>query len=151
MANKPIDPLHRLEALSSRLYVIFAVATVAIHIALCIYTNISPAWSGLILIGIYLVAALGVFLIINRQLKRYRQDMNAAEEQSNSVIHAFRHQLRLPYAVVSETGRIVTINAAMRSITNTWVKSMVLMFSIFSTPITPTAGVGLILIPSVSL
>ena len=32
-----------------------------------------------------------------------------------------------------------------------FLKSIVLIFSIFSTPITPTAGVGLILIPSVSL
>ena len=120
MANKRMDPLRRLEALSSILYVVFAVAAVAIHIALCIYTKVSPALSGLILLGGYLLAALCVFLIIGRHLKRYRREQNASEEQNNSVIHAFRHQLRLPYAVVSETGRIVTVNAAMRAATDTW-------------------------------
>ncbi len=129
MSNKKMDPLRRIEELPSRLYVIFAVAAVSIHIALCTYTEQSPALWGLILIGVYLCASLCVFLVSRRQMKRYRLEFDAAEEQNNSVIYAVRNQLNIPYAVVSETGRIVTINAAMRSAVGIW-------DSVFNTDIT---------------
>lgn len=133
MSNKKMDPLRRLEELPSRLYVIFAVATVAIHIALCTYTELSPALWGLILIGVYLCASLCVFLVSHGQMKRYRLEFDAAEEQNNSVIYAVRNQLNIPYAVVSETGRIVTVNAAMRSAVGAW-------DSVFNTDIKSLCG-----------
>ena len=136
MSNKRTDPWRRMEELPSRLYVILAVAAVAIHIALCIHTKISPALSGLILIGAYLVAALIVYLISHRQLKRYRLEFDASEEQTKGVIHAFRTQVKLPYAVVSETGRIVTVNDAMRSVMNIW-------DTVFNTDIAALCGASL--------
>lgn len=116
MSNKPMGPSRHSEELPARLYVIFAVLAVTIHIALCLYTDLSPALSGLSLIGIYLCASLCVFLVDRRQRKRVRMELDASEEQNNSVVYAFRNQLKLPYAVVGETGRIVTVNAAMRSV-----------------------------------
>ena len=133
MSNKKMDPLRRLEELPSRLYVIFAVVIVAIHIALCTYTDLSPALWGLILIGVYLCAALCVYFVSHRQMKRYRMEFDAAEEQNNGVVYAFRNQLKLPYAVVSESGRIVTVNAAMRSVIGVW-------DSVFNTDITALCG-----------
>ncbi len=133
MSNKKMDPLRRLEELPSRLYVIFAVVAVAIHIALCTYTELSPALWGLILIGVYLCASLCVFLVSRRQMKRYRLEFDAAEEQNNSVIYAVRNQLNIPYAVVSETGRIVTVNEAMRSAIGIW-------DTVFNTDITSLCG-----------
>ena len=51
----------------------------------------------------------------------------------------------------SEPSTSSKVSPIKRILSPAFLKSIVLMFLIFSTPITPTAGVGLILIPSVSL
>ncbi|MBQ8332092.1 MAG: DHH family phosphoesterase [Clostridia bacterium] len=120
MSNKKFDPFRRLEETPSRLYVILAILMLAIHIAICTYTDAEPAGVGLTLIILYALISLAVFLVSRRQLNLYRIESDASEEQNNSVIYAFRTSLTIPYAVVTETGKIVTVNNAMRSAAKLW-------------------------------
>ena len=115
MSNKKQDAFHRIEELPSRLYVIFAALTLGTHIAICTYTDASVAVTGLILLGIYALIALTVFLFSRRQLRLYQIESDASEEQSNSIVYAFRNALDVPYAVVTASGKIVTVNLAMRN------------------------------------
>lgn len=120
MSNKKLDPFRHSDATPSRLYVLFAILMLAIHIAVCTYTDASPAGAGLVLISIYALVCLAVFLITRRQMNLYRIESDASEEQNNSVVYAFRTSLSIPYAVVTENGKIVTVNHAMRSAAKLW-------------------------------
>ncbi|MBQ9086479.1 MAG: DHH family phosphoesterase [Clostridia bacterium] len=120
MSNKKFDFFRRVEELPSRLYVIFAVAILVVHIAICTYSDASPAVTGLILLLIYGAASLAIFLFSRRQLRLYQIESDASDEQSNSVIYAFRNSLRIPYAVVTESGKIITVNTAMRTAAGIW-------------------------------
>ena len=60
MSQKKFDPFRRFDELSSRLYVIFAILALAIHIGICTYTDASPAVVGLILIIVYVAVSLTV-------------------------------------------------------------------------------------------
>ncbi len=120
MNNKKFDSSHRLETLPSRLYVSLAIVMLAIHIGICTYSDASPSTVGLILIGIYALSSAIIYLISNRRLKLYRLESDASDEQSNSVIYAFRNSLRIPYAMVTEQGKIITVNNAMRQAAGVW-------------------------------
>ena len=115
--NRKFDLLRRIEELPSRLYMILAVIMLAIFAVLCEYTKASPAVTGLILILLYVVITVAVYFFTRRQIKLYRIESDASEEQSNSVIYAFRHHLKVPYAVVTEAGKIVTVNDELRQVT----------------------------------
>ena len=112
MQNKKTDWLTRLEELPSRIYVILAIFMLAIQTALCAFTEIDPMLCGIIIIVLYGVVSLVVFLLVHKRFKLFRLESNASEEQSQSVIYTFRHQLKIPYAVVNEQGKIITANAA---------------------------------------
>ena len=114
MSNKKFDLFRRLEELPSRVYVILAVLCLAVHVILCTYTTVSVAVCGLVLIIVYVVAALIIHLVVHKRISFFRLASNASEEQNNGVIYTFRHFLKIPYAVVTERGKIVTVNAAMR-------------------------------------
>lgn len=116
MSNKKNDLFHRLEELPSRLYVTLAILAIAVHVLICTYTNISVAACGFTLLSIYLVVALGVYFFTHRQLSRFRFESDVSDQQSNSVIYAFRNSLTIPYAVVTESGKVLTVNAAMRAV-----------------------------------
>lgn len=120
MNNKKFDFPRRLETLPSRLYVSLAIIMLAIHIGICSYSDATPSTVGLILIGIYAVLSAGIYFVCNRQLKLYRLESDASEEQSNSVVYAFRNSLRIPYAMVTEQGKIITVNNAMRQAAGVW-------------------------------
>lgn len=117
---KKFDLFHRIEELPSRLYVIFAVVAMAIHITVCTYTDASPASAGLVILCLYLLSALVVYLFSRRRLRIFRHESDASEEQNNSVVFAFRNRIKIPYAVVSENGKIVTVNNAMRHVAGLW-------------------------------
>ena len=129
MSNKKNDLFHRAQELPSRLYVIFAILALAVHILICTYTNISIAACGMAILGIYLVIALCVYFFSHRQLNRFRLENELSDQQSNSVIYAFRNTLDIPYAVVTESGKILTVNAAMKAVAD-------LSDSVFNTDIT---------------
>ena len=116
MSNKRFDPFGRLEELPSMAYVLLAVLCIVIHVLLCTFVPaISVAVCGLVLMCIYLVAALIIHLTVRRRMSLFRMASNASEEQNSGVIYTFRHMLKTPYAVVTEKGKIVTVNAAMKS------------------------------------
>ena len=115
MSNKRFDPFKKFEELPSLVYVVLAVLCLAVHVLLCTYTDISVAVCGLILIIIYTVAAFIIHLTVHKRLSLFRIASDASEEQNNGVIYTFRHLLRIPYAVVTEKGKIITVNAAMKN------------------------------------
>ena len=116
MSNKKFDPFKRLEELPSMAYVLLAVLCIVIHVLLCTFVpTISVAVCGLVLMCIYLVAALIIHLTVRHRMSLFRLASNASEEQNSGVIYTFRHMLKTPYAVVTEKGKIVTVNAAMKS------------------------------------
>ncbi len=120
MSQKKFDPFRRFEETPSWLYVIFAILTFLTHIVICSATSASPAVVGLILIGAYLIIALAIFLFSRRRLNLFKIEADACEEQNNGVVYAFRNHINAPYAVVTETGRIITVNNAMRSAAGVW-------------------------------
>lgn len=112
MQNKKFDWLTRLEEIPSRIYVILAVFMLALHTVLCAFTELDPVICGIVIIVLYGVVSMSVYIFVHKRLKLFRLESNASEEQSQSVIHTFRNQLKLPYAVVNEKGKILTANAA---------------------------------------
>lgn len=120
MSNKKKDLFGRIEELPSRLYVILAVIVLAIHIVVCTYTDAAPSVVGTVLLAIYGAISLIVYLFSRRRLALFRTEADASEQQNNSVIYAFRNSLSIPYAVVTEHGKIVTVNQAMRLAAGLW-------------------------------
>ena len=120
MSNKNFDFLRRIEELPSRLYIILAVAALVTHVAICTYSDASAAITGLVILAVYGIASLGIFLFSRHQMKLYRIESDASDQQSNSVVYAFRNSLHIPYAIVTETGKIVTVNNAMRGAAGMW-------------------------------
>ncbi len=119
MSNKKFDLFKRLEELPSRVYIILAIVCFVIHVLICTYTKISVAVCGLVLIIIYILSALIIHLAVHKRIVLFRHAADASDEQNNGVIHTFRSSLKIPYAVVSENGKIVTVNTALRNIAGT--------------------------------
>jgi len=120
MQNKKFDWLARLEEIPSRIYVIMAVFMLALNTVLFVFTDLDPVVCGIVLILLYGVVSIIVYVFTHRRLKLFRLESNATEEQSQSVIYTFRNQLKLPYAVVNESGKILTANAAFSSAVGTF-------------------------------
>ena len=116
MQNKKTDWFSRLTELPTRLYVILAIVTLALHTVLCTFTDISPAVSGILAILLYALLSLLVYLFTQRKIQIYRTQSDESEEQTSGVIYTFRNRLKIPYAVIDEEGRIVTANAAFRRV-----------------------------------
>ncbi len=112
MQNKKFDWLAEIEEIPSRIYVIFAIVLLALNTVLCAFTPIDPFICGAISIVLYGIVSLVVYMIAHKKLNLFKMESSASEQQSQSVIYAFRNQLKIPYAVVTEQGRIVTVNAA---------------------------------------
>ena len=119
MQNKKFDWLTRLEEIPSRIYVFMAIIMLAIDTAVCAFTNADPAIVGIITILVYAIASLVVYFLVQRRLNLYRLESNASEAQTKGVIYSFKNQLRIPYAVVSEQGKIITVNSAFSTATGT--------------------------------
>lgn len=119
MQNKKFDWLTRLEEIPSRIYVFMAIAMLAINTAVCAFSHADPAVVGIVTISVYAVASLIVYFLVHRRLNLYRLESSASEAQTKGVIYSFKNQLKIPYAVVSEQGRIITVNSAFSSATGT--------------------------------
>lgn len=115
MSNKKFDLFKRLVELPSLVYSIMAVLFFAIHVILCTYAHLSVAVCALVLVIIYIIAAVLIHLTVQHRMSLFRIASDASEEQNNGVIYTFRHLIRSPYAVVTEKGKIVTVNAAMKN------------------------------------
>ena len=116
MPSKKFDFFKRFEELPAIFYIVLAVISLAAHIALCSYTRLDPAVSGVIVVCVYLLLSAVVAFVIHKRILFFRLQHDASEEQNSGVIYAFKNKLSVPYAVVNESGKIVTVNAAMRRI-----------------------------------
>ena len=114
MQKKKNDIFHGFDDLPSRLYMLLGIIFLATHIAVCAYTKIPPAWSGLACIILYVIVCGIIFFIGSRRMSIYKNEAEASEGQSGSVIAAFRDNVDIPYAIVTDLGKIVTVNAALR-------------------------------------
>ena len=112
MQNKKFDWLTRLEEIPSRIYVIMAIIALALNTVLCVFTDVNPAICGAISILAYAAASLIVYFVVRRRLNLYRIESDASEAQNKSVIYTFKNQIKIPYAVINEDGRLITSNAA---------------------------------------
>jgi c-di-AMP phosphodiesterase-like protein len=110
--NKKFDWLTHLEEIPSRIYIILAIVALAIDTALCVFTEINPAIFGAITIILYAAASMIVYFVVRRKLNLYRIESDASEAQNKSVIYTFKNQIKIPYAVINEDGRLITSNAA---------------------------------------
>ena len=120
MSQKKFDPFRRAGEIPSRLYVIFAILTFAVHVALCALTDLDPAVTGLILILIYAVIATVIYLFSRKKLSIFEMESDAGDEQNEGVVFAFKNHIKTPYAVVTESGKIITVNNAMRNAAGVW-------------------------------
>lgn len=112
MQNKKFDWLTKLEEIPARIYVILAIFILAIDTVLVGFLNLSAITCGTVSIILYGVVSLVVYLMVHKKLNLFKIEEKSSQEQSQSVIYAFRNQLKLPYAVVNENGKIITINTA---------------------------------------
>ena len=115
MQKKKFDIFRNFGDIPTRLYIILGIIFLAAHIAVCAYTQIPPTWSGLVAIILYIAVCVVIIFIGSRRMTIYRSEAEASDSQSGSVIAAFRDSVTIPYAIVDETGKIITVNAAMRS------------------------------------
>lgn len=116
MSNKKFDILNRIEELPSRLYIIMGVLFLVLHTVICYYTEVSPATCGLFLIFFYVLAVMAIFLFSRHRIAKYRAEKLASDEQNSGVISAFRDSVDLPYAVITENGKIITLNNALKAL-----------------------------------
>ncbi len=117
MSNKRFDLFGRLQEIPSLVYAVLGALCLVVQVLLCTYdTKILPTQSGMVLIVLYIVAVTIIALAINKRLKFFKRASDASDEQNEGVIHTFRDLFKIPYAVVTENGKIVTVNAAMKNI-----------------------------------
>ena len=112
MNNKNFDWLSHIEEIPSRVYVFLAIIVLAIDTSLCAFAHTDPAITGIISIGAYGLISLTIYFIVRRRLNLYRIESSASEAQNKSVVYSFKNQLKIPYAVVNEQGKIITVNSA---------------------------------------
>ncbi len=115
MSNRKFDIFKRLEEIPSAVYIILAVACLIMHTVVCAYLKISVILSGVIFTSVYLIFALIIRLAVSKKMAFFIRASKHSDEQNNSVISTFRDTLKIPYAVVTDKGKIVTANMAMRS------------------------------------
>ena len=119
MSNKKFDWLTRLEEIPSRVYVFMAIILMAANTSICAFTKADPAITGIVTILIYAAFSLIVYFVVQRRLNLYRLESNASEAQSKGVIYSFKNQLKIPYAVITEQGKLITANSAFINATGT--------------------------------
>ena len=113
MKNKKFDKLTRIGELPSRIYIILGLIMMGISTVLSVFVEgVDPAICGAVCIALYGVISLVIYFIFHHKMNLFKHEKFASDEQSGSVIYAFRNQISLPYAVVNEKGRIITSNDA---------------------------------------
>ena len=116
MSNKKFDAFKGIDELPSRLYIIFGILCLAGFTAICSYTRLSPVRMGLTIVLVYSMICGVIFLFSRKRIAKYRAEIRASMEQNGGVISAFKERIDLPYAIVTETGKIVTVNNAMKKL-----------------------------------
>ena len=117
MSNKRFDILNRIDEIPSAAYLVLGILFLTLHTVVCKYTSVSPTSFGILCIFLYLVSSAVVWIFTRKKIAIYRAESAASDEQNSGVIAAFRDLVYMPYAIVSENGRVITVNASMREIT----------------------------------
>jgi len=117
MSNKRFDILNRIDEIPSASYLVLGILFLTLHTVVCKYTEVSPTSFGILCIFLYLLSATVVWIFLRKKIAIYRAEAAASDEQNSGVIAAFRDLVYMPYAIVSENGRVITVNASMREIT----------------------------------
>ena len=104
----------------ARLYVILAILTFAAHIIICTLTPFSPAKVGLVFIIGYLAVSAVIFFITRKKFNIFKSESDASDEHNNGVVYAFKNYANVPYALVTDSGKIITVNNAMRQAAGKW-------------------------------
>ena len=117
MSNKRFDILNRIDEIPSASYLVLGILFLTLHTVVCKYTEVSPTSFGILCIFLYLLSAGIVWIFLRKKIAIYRAEAAASDEQNSGVIAAFRDHVYLPYAIMSENGRLITVNASMREIT----------------------------------
>ena len=112
MQNKKNDWITRLEEIPSYVHVILAIFILALNTVLCAFAGTDPVISGAIAIVIYGAISIVIHILVYRKLKKIRLEANTDIEQTNNVINLFGSDLKFPYLVVNESGKILTVNKA---------------------------------------
>ena len=117
MSNKKFEFLNKIDDIPSGAYIVLGVIFLALHITVCKYTSIPPTGFGLLCILLYTLSAGAIWVFSRRRIAMYKAEAAEADKQNKKVIEAFKEQVYLPYAIITENGRIAAVNAAMRSVT----------------------------------
>ena len=96
---------------------VLGILFLALHTILCKYTDVSPSGFGLLCIILYIVTAGAVWIFSRRRLAIYKAEAEETDKQNKKVIEAFKEQVCLPYAIITQNGRVAAVNAAMKSVT----------------------------------
>ena len=136
MSNKKFDFFNRINDIPATVYVALGIIFIAIHVAICNYTEISPIKCGVWILCIYVICSGAILIFTRRRIAAYRAETRAAEEQNSGVIAAFRDSADIPYAVITEAGKIITVNSAFQKAAET-------SASLFNTDISNICSVDL--------
>ncbi len=117
MSNKKFEFLNKIDDIPSGAYIVLGVLFLALHTIVCKYTAISSTGFGLLCILLYCLCAGAVWVFSRRRIAMYKAEAAEADKQNKKVIEAFKEQVYLPYAIITENGRVAAVNAAMRSVT----------------------------------
>ena len=120
MSQKKFDPFSRIEETPSRLCVILAILSLAAHVIICSLTSANPAAVGLVLIIGYLTVSAIIFFVAKKKFNIFKIESDASDEHNNGVVYAFRNYANIPYALVTDAGKIITVNNAMREAAGKW-------------------------------
>lgn len=120
MSQKKFDPFNRIEETPARLCVILAILSLAAHVVICSLTSANPAAVGLTLIIGYLTVSAVIFFLAKKKFNIFKSESDASDEHNNGVVYAFRNYANIPYALVTDAGKIITVNQAMREAAGKW-------------------------------
>ena len=120
MAQKKFDSSRKIEEMPARLYIILAILAFAAHIIICTLTPAKPSTVGLAFIIGYLVVSAVIFFITKRKFNIFKSESDASDEHNNGVVYAFKNYANVPYALVTDSGKIITVNNAMRQAAGKW-------------------------------
>ena len=137
MQNKKFDKLTRMGEIPSRIYIILGLILMGINVILCVFVpTINPAICGALFIALYGISSLVIYFIFHHKLNIFRNEKYASDEHTGSVIYAFRNDISLPYAVITDDGKIITSNQAFSEALGT-------KETIFKANITQLCGINL--------
>ena len=113
MQNKNLNKITRIMELPSRIYIILGLIMMGISTTLCVFVPaINPAICGAVSIALYGIVSLIIYFVFHHKLNLLKKEEYASDEQAGSVIHAFKNDIALPYAVINDQGKIITANSA---------------------------------------